>query len=167
MSRKRLQSTSTSILECGSLPFQRKCLTSLCIFRYECLQGSCLWTLSGNLMCEYYILACVLDCVTSDKLWLPEPHPTYSSRVSWHCLPWSVIISSKVVSELVSKNQACESSSWSTLWFYTECNIGCIDFAFVIKTHCASWKCISLYDHGLSQEHPLENINVLYNKRRL
>lgn len=112
--KKRLQSTSTSILESGSLPFQRS-VSHLCIFMYKCLQGSCLWTLSVNLMSEYYILACVLDCLTSDKLCMPEPRPMYSSRVSWHCLPWSVIISNKVVSELVSENQTFESSSWSTL----------------------------------------------------
>lgn len=117
---------------------------------------------------EYYILACVPDCLTSDKLGMPEPRPTYSSRVSWHCLPWSVIISNEVVSELVSENQAYESPSWSTLsGERTECNISCIDFAFLIKSHCASWKCVSLYDDGLSQEHPLENINLLFNKRRL
>lgn len=112
--KKRLQSTSTSILESGSLPFQRS-VSHLCIFMYKCLQGSCLWTLSGNLMSEYYILACVLDYLTSDKLCMPEPRPMYSSRVSWHCFPWSVIISNKVVSELVSENQTFESSSWSTL----------------------------------------------------
>lgn len=109
--KKRLQSTSPSILESGSLPFQRKCLISFYIFMYKCLQGSCLWTLSGNLMSEYYILACVFDCLTSDNQCMPEPRPTYSSRVSWHCLPWSVVISNKVVSELVPENQAYESSS--------------------------------------------------------
>lgn len=157
-----------SILESGSLPFQRMCLSSFYILMYKSLQGSCLWTLSGTLMSEYYILACVPDCLTSDKLCMPEPRPTCSSRVSWHCLPWSVIISNEVVSELVSENQAYESPSWSTLsGERTECNISCIDFAFLIKTHCASWKCVSLYDDGVSQEHPLENINLLFNKRRL
>lgn len=134
VSRKRLQSTSMSILGGGSLPFLRKCLTSFCIFMYKCLQGSCSWTLSGNLMSEYYIWAHLLNCLTSDELCMPELRPTYSSRVRWHCLPWSVIISNKVVSELVSENQAHGVFIMvHPPWSYTECNISCIDFAFLIK----------------------------------